>query len=291
MAVEPGAFRVERLGSVGATLPDVDLRAIDDVGFAAIRAALYAHGLLVLRDQAIGHAEQVAFARRFGALEGLGRETGGEHPEVIAISNLGPDGRVLPRSDAQMMSLAVNEQWHTDSSFREVPSTVSVFRAAVLPESGGDTWYASLRAGWLALSEAERAELVDLRAVHDYARSWQRLGATAPAVFRQAPVRHPLVRVHPETGEPSLYLSDHAYEIEGRTRDGGGEGDKGRALIERLLDICTQPEVVYRHQWRPGDVLVWDNRTMLHRAQGFDETHPRVMYHVRVAGEPLAATG
>jgi alpha-ketoglutarate-dependent 2,4-dichlorophenoxyacetate dioxygenase len=272
-------FVIEPLSPIGAELHALDLRELDDEMFPRLRAALLEHGVLVLRGQTLDDARHVALARRFGVLEALGRETGAQHPELIPISNRAPDGRVLPRSDAAMLGLAVNEQWHTDSSFRKVPSTVSVFRAEVVPAEGGDTCYASLRAGWLALSEREQAELEPLRLVHDYARSWDRLGASPPGGFQNPPVTHPLVRRHPETGERGLYLSDHAYAVE------GWPAAEGRALIERLLALCTRPDCVYRHRWRKGDVLIWDNRNMLHRAQGFDDAHLRVMFHVRVAGE------
>jgi alpha-ketoglutarate-dependent taurine dioxygenase len=263
---------------VGAEICGLDLRELDAASFGRLRAALLEHGVLILRGQRLDDTSQSAVARWFGEPEGLGREMGTEHPEVIAISNVAADGRVLPRSADAMMSLAVNEQWHTDSSFRELPSTVSVFRAEVVPEVGGDTEFASLRAGWLALSDEERAELEPLRLVHDYACSWRRLGADLPPSFHSPPVSHPLVRTHPETGERCLYLSDHAYAIE------GWPADEGRARIEQLIALCTSAERVYRHRWSVGDVAIWDNRCMLHRAEGFDEVHPRVMFHVRVAG-------
>lgn len=269
---------IEPLTPIGAEIHQLDLRALDDDTFPSLRAALLEYGVIVVRRQALDDAQHVALARRFGELESLGRDMGAEHPELIPISNRGTDGGVLPRSDPSMLSLAVNEQWHTDSSFREVPSTISVFRAETVPAEGGDTWYASLREGWLALSEREQAEFEPLRLVHDYARSWERLGARPPGSFTSPPVTHALVRRHPETGERGLYLSDHAYAVE------GWPAAEGRVLIERLLALCTRPDRVYRHRWRAGDVLFWDNRNMLHRAQGFDETQLRVMFHVRVAG-------
>jgi alpha-ketoglutarate-dependent taurine dioxygenase len=269
---------VSLLDPIGAEIRGLDLARIDDAGFALLHAALLEHGLLLLPDQHLDDAAHVAVARRFGELEALGREMGTAHPEVIAISNVGDDGRVLPATDARMTSLVVNEQWHTDSSFREVPSTVSVFRAEVVPAEGGATFWASLREGWLELDERERKELEPLRLVHDYARSWERLGVPMPAPFGGASVTHPLVRRHPETGERCLFLSDHAWTVE------GWPALRGRALIERLLARCTRPERVHRHRWRPGDVAIWDNRCMVHRTEGFDEIHPRVMYHVRVAG-------
>jgi len=271
----------EPIAPVGAELRGVDLSAIDAADFAALHAALLEHGLLIARGQSLGHAEHVAIARRFGPLEALGREMGTEHPEVIAITNVAEDGTVRAPADPEMSILSVNEHWHTDSSFREVPSSVSIFRADVVPPLGGDTFFVSLRRAWLALDREERASLASLRLEHDYGRSAKRLGSWMPASIEDAPVMHPLVRRHPETGEECLYLSAHALRVEGMSEE------DGRALIDRLLAHCTREEAVYRHVWAPGDVALWDNRCMLHRAEGFDERHPRRMYHVRVQGSAV----
>lgn len=272
---------IDPIEAVGAELRGVDLAELDALGFTALHAALLAHGLLIVRGQSLDHAQHVALARRFGPLETLGREMGTPHPEIIAITNLAEDGSLLPRSDPLMSLLSVNERWHTDSSFREIPSSVSVFRAERVPPNGGDTFYASLRRGWLELEPHERTEYESLRLVHDYGRSAKRLGSWMPDRIEEAPVVHPLVRRHPETGESCLYLSDHALRVEGMSEA------EGRALIERLLEHCAREEWVYRHVWSPGDVALWDNRCMLHRAQGFDEEHPRLMYHVRVEGSAV----
>jgi alpha-ketoglutarate-dependent taurine dioxygenase len=283
------ATQLRALEPIGVEVTGVDLCSPSNAEFDAIHAGLLAHGLLVFRGQQLGHEEQTALARRFGELEALGTQMGTAHPEVIAISNLGPEGpegRLLTRRDPLMMSLAVNEFWHTDSSFREIPSTVSVFRAEIVPETGGGTWFASLRRGWLELDEAQRERLRGLRAVHDYSRSWDKLDASPPGSFSDPPVVHDLVRVHPETGEESLYLSSHSYSIEGMAES------EGRQLLEELVEFCVREGRVYRHAWSPGDVLIWDNRCMIHRTEGFDETHPRLMYHVRVAGDdPRPAAG
>ena len=134
--VRPGRDAAGLADRLEAEVRGVDLCSPSDAEFDAIQAALLAHGLLVFRDQQLGHDEQTALARRFGELEALGTQMGTAHPEVIAISNVGPDGGVLTRRDPLMMSLSVNEFWHTDSSFREIPSTVSVFRAEIVPETG-----------------------------------------------------------------------------------------------------------------------------------------------------------
>ena len=282
------AERSQPLEPIGVELRGVDLGpGLDADAFARLKAALLEHGLVVVRDQRLAPDEQVALGRRFGAIEGQEYAMGSPHPDVILISNVDSQGRVVSRDHEMMKTIAINEQWHTDSTFRQVPASVSIFAAVVLPPEGGDTFYASMRRGWLDLPEPRREALRGLRAVHDYGEAYRRTGGAAlPAEISDGlpPITHPLVRRHPETGEESLFVSGHVYGVEGR------EPEEGRALVQELVAWCTRAERVYRHRWQPGDVLLWDNRCMLHRAQGFDGAHARVMHHVRVAGEgPVVA--
>jgi alpha-ketoglutarate-dependent taurine dioxygenase len=275
------------LDSIGAELRGLDLgRGLADEDFASLRLALLEHGVLVLRDQSLDDAQQIALGRRFGELEGQEFTGGAAQRDVLVVSNVLPDGRVAPAETGRMRSISINEVWHTDSSFRDVPAAVSIFRAVEVPPVGGDTLYASLRRGWLELDEARRAKLVGLRAIHDYGAAYDRAGGRLPDEARRlmTPVSHPMLRRHPETGETVLYVSGHASGVEGLAPD------EGRALIEELVAFCTRKGRVYRHLWQPGDLVIWDNRSMLHRAQGFDDRHRRVMHHVRVAGqEPVIA--
>ena len=275
------ALEVHPLDPIGAEIRGADLRRdVDPDVFDELEAALLAHGVLVLRDQFIDVEDQVVLGERFGPLESRAFDDHAPHPKVIVISNVGRDGDVLPRTSENMQMIAINETWHTDSSFRETPASVSLFSAQVVPEIGGDTFYASLRKGWLSLPEGKQAELHGLRAVHDYAEAYRRTGGEIPGMEVEdlTAVTHPIVRVHPETGECGLYLSSHTSGVEGM------DAEAGRALLDGLLAWCTRQPAVYRHRWAVDDVLLWDNRCMLHRAEGFDETHPRRMHHVRVAG-------
>ena len=281
------ALEVHPLDPIGAEIRGADLRRdVDPDVFDELEAALLAHGVLVLRDQFIDVEDQVVLGERFGPLESRSFDDHAPHPKVIVISNVGRDGHVLPRTSENMQMIAINETWHTDSSFRETPASVSLFSAQVVPEIGGDTFYASMRRGWLDLDEPGRAELYGLRALHDYTEAYRRIGSRADdlAKTQLPPMSHPIARVHPETGEPCLFVTGHAFRVEGLVEDAGS------ALLERLLSWCTRDEVVYRHKWRAGDFVLWDNRCMLHRAEGFDETNPRVMYHVRVgSSKPVVA--
>ena len=260
-------FATRPLVPFGVEIVDVDLRGEIAPGrFAALRRLVVEEGLVLARGQAMSAQEHCRLGERFGSLESLSLERDRRASGVLVVSNLGDDGRTLGPRDRRMRTLAANELWHTDSSFRDRPASFSLLSAVVVPDQGGDTLFASLRRGWDTLDPGLRAGLHGLRAVHDY------------TAMGFPPVAHPIVRVHPESRRVGLYLSEHARAVEGWPED------RGRALIDRLLSRCTRPSEVYRHSWRVGDLLLWDNRSMLHRAQGFEADHPRVMHHVRVAG-------
>jgi len=281
------SFEVIPLSPLGAELRGLDLGSgLSEPDFQALRAAILERGLVLLRDQSLGDEDQIALGRRFGPLEVLSRSPDGDVDHMIVISNVDADGRVFRDSDENMRSIAINEQWHTDSSFRETPATYSIFKAMVVPPEGGATEFVSLQSGWNALDAETQRELEGLRAVHDYREAFRRAGSKAAyeGMGSELEFAQPMIRRHPETGKRGLFVSGHAVRVEGM------EPAAGRALIEKLLSVCTDEAGVYRHQWKPADVMIWDNRSMLHRAQGFDERHPRVMHHVRVAGtEPVVS--
>ncbi len=282
-------FRTRPLDPIGVEVVGFDLRSpISDAAWAALRQGVIDTGLVVFRDQSIDAATQLALGRRFGTLENTSLDQGPLDESRILLSNLDEDGRVRAEDDDAMRLVAINESWHTDSSFRDVPASFSLFSAVTVPAAGGDTFYASLERGWQALPAAERAPLFGRYAVHDYDRAYRARGLEMEHVFGGAAptARHPVVHRHPESGRTGLFVSEHAFAV-----DGLGEAES-RQLVERLVGICTDPERVYRHRWRAGDLVIWDNRSMLHRAQGFDSRHPRVMRHVRVAGDgpAIAAT-
>lgn len=269
------------LGPLGVEVEGLDLRRpISDALWQALRALVMREGLVVFRDQPMSPEHQIELARRFGPLENTSLEDGPMDVSKIELSNVDATGRVLSDEDVRMQLVAVNEGWHTDGSFSEIPASFSLFAAVTVPPEGGDTLFASQQLGWEALAPAERAALFGLRGRHDYDRAYAMRQLDMRAVFEgPAPSSsHPLVRRHPETGRTGLFVSEHLYEIEGMPPEAA------RALVRRLLDVCTDPARIYRHRWSPGDLLIWDNRSMLHRAQGFDARHARVMRHVRVAG-------
>lgn len=267
---------------MGAEILDLELsEAIDDAVRDAILAALNRYKLLVFRSQDLSKDALLAFTRRFGELEPHVnrdfRSTGA--PEVHPVNNL--DENKQPSRGIKNIG---NYSWHTDKSYMARPSLATLLYAVELPPSGGDTEFADMQAAYDALPEARKRELQGLRLVHSWERSRQKSGskpATEDEKRDAPPVVHPLVRTHPATGRKGLYIGNHTSHVDGWSLT------VGEALIEELQTFATQEHFVYRHQWQPGDLVMWDNRCLLHRAlPNFAmERYARVLNRTVVRGD------
>ena len=255
----------------------VDLRAVHDQDtLEAIRAGMDRYGVLVFRNQPFEDDEQVAFAERFdGTLHArsstsvmvknrFGNEALGD------ISNVGADGEILPPDDRRRISSLANRLWHTDASFVDPPGRYSLLSARVLPPVSADTEFADMRGAYDALDAETSASLEGLQVHHSIAYSREVLGFEfAPAEKeRLKGAVHPLVRTMKD-GRRALYLASHASSII------GWQVPEGRLLLRDLSEHATQPRFVYRHVWRDGDLVIWDNRTTMHRARPFDDVKYR----------------
>jgi taurine dioxygenase len=259
-AVPPFVLRpVSKL--MGVELTGLDLsQPIDDAVRDALLDALTAHKVLVFRDQSLTKERQHAFTERFGEVEGhVVRDFAGEKvPLVHTVSNLDADGN--PTMTPYTFG---NYFWHTDKSYHDVPSLSTMLHAIEVPPEGGGTQFCNMELAYAELSDAMKARVADLRVVHSWEANRRNTGntpATAEENAERPPVSHPMVRTHPDTGAKSLYIGVHTSHVEGMD-----EGE-GRALLYQLLDFATQPHRVYTHQWRKGDLVMWDNRCLLHRA-------------------------
>lgn len=260
---------------------------VEDRLFVAFLAILHDHRFVLVRGLDLHPAAQVAFSKRLGPLEIHARvgNTLPAHPEIFCVGNVERDG--MKASFARGV-----EQWHADSSYRTVTSDASLFYGEVVPPEGGDTLFADATAAWDALDDATKAAIDGLRAVHELETLYEwgaRHNPHRPAFTDEQrrmwpPVSQPLVRIHPVTGRKSLYLCPAVIShIEGM------DAAEGRALIERLIAHTTQPRFVYSHKWRKGDLVIWDNRAVLHTASLFDhEKYQRLMYRTTVAGGGLS---
>lgn len=270
----------------------VDLaRPLDAGTVAAIHAALGRHAVLVFRDQPLEQAEQVAMARQFGPLD-PGLKKLQKQPErlrefeLIDISNLDAAGRPMDRDSRKVVGSIANRFWHSDSSFQSVVATYSMLSAVVLPSWGGETEFADLRAAWDALPAGLQREIEGLEAEHDALHSRGLLGDTHYTAEQRAvlpPVVWPLVRTHPGSGRRLLFCGIHAHRILGQSLA------EGRMLLQDLLEHATRPAFVYRHEWQVGDLVMWDNRSTLHRGRRYDLSEPRELR--RTTNVDLAAAG
>ena len=264
---------------IGAMVGGLDVsRPIDDATVDALWRAIDRHAVLVFRDQQITDEQLRAFAARFGELE-IGRSAarGGrrrlQFPEIGDISNLDEDNRLRARDDRRRLDSLGNRLWHTDASYMPVPVVLGMLFAVAVPPASpfgaGETEFADMRA---AYDDAQRAAVDPLIAEHDVFWSRAQIGFTEfPPGEREKypPSRQRLVRRHPGSGRKCLYLSAHASHIV------GWPVPEGRLLLRDLSDFATQPQFVYSHQWRVGDLVIWDNRDTMHRGRAHDEDQPR----------------
>lgn len=276
-------------GSFAARVTDVALGELSAAEWRAIEDAFHEHAALVFPEQHLTDEQHAAFCERFGRIEFLRDKT----TKAVRISNVRPDGSVMASDEKRFKSLRGNEGWHTDSSYMPLAAKASALAAEVVPTAGGETELADMRGAYDALDPATRERIADLSAYHSLYQSQAKAGfefKTGDGYGYHtagAPLR-PLVKVHPVTGRKSLFIGRHAFRIPGME-----DGD-AQALLDQLLDDACQPPRLYKHAWRPGDLMIWDNRCVLHRACPYDHTEPRVMRHVRVAGEAeseMATTG
>jgi alpha-ketoglutarate-dependent 2,4-dichlorophenoxyacetate dioxygenase len=274
---------------VGARVEGVELaEPLDETAFRRIFDAFQAHSVLVFHDQRLSDEQQMAFSERFGPLETTIRAIGREnrlHPKLADLSNVDPehDGGLLDWADRRMVYQSGNQLWHSDSSFKPVPAMASLLSGREVPPDGGETEYVSMRHAYATLPEETRRRLEGKVAVHSilYSRSTIARGLFDPDNEKEVPpVRQALVRANPVNGRKSIYIGSHAWYVEGMPRD------ESRRLLDDLLAHTTRPECVYQHRWRQWDLVMWDNRCVLHRGRPWDAArHRRVMRRTTVAGE------
>jgi alpha-ketoglutarate-dependent 2,4-dichlorophenoxyacetate dioxygenase len=278
----------------------VDLtRPLAAPDIAAIEAAIAEHAVLVFRDQRITDDQQLTFSRYFGDLEetrGTGISKPGEqrlHPAFADVSNLDKDNTVLARDNRRRLYSLGNMLWHSDSSFKSIPASYSLLSGRIVVEQGGQTQFADMRAAYDALDDATKTEIADLICEHSLIYSREVLGFSDLTEAERAsmrPVRQVLTRVHPISGRKSIYLASHIGTII------GWPIPEARAFIRDLTEHATQPRFVYSHQWRPFDLVMWDNRCTMHRVRRYDASQVRDMRRTTVAGsaptvaqQPMAA--
>jgi alpha-ketoglutarate-dependent 2,4-dichlorophenoxyacetate dioxygenase len=267
----------------GARISGVDLaRSLEPNTFNQIDDAINRYSLVLFENQQMNDAAHLEFTRRFGELEEehVSYYSKGEVTYIGRVGNIDDDGDKV--SSRQIKASTGNEMWHSDSSFREIPAMYSILAVYEVPAEAGETEFASARSAYQRLDQQTR-ELIDSKVgIHDYIYSRTKVGEDAVTRNQRTymhPVRQRLVRQNPVTGEKNIFVGSHVKQIEGMP------DTEARPLIERLIEEVTRKESVYRHRWQPGDMMIWDNRCILHRGCGYDaDRYRRRMHQTRVRG-------
>ncbi|MBV8912448.1 MAG: TauD/TfdA family dioxygenase [Acetobacteraceae bacterium] len=285
LQIEPAEpARPDFVGNVSG----IDLRQpLSRADVDAIERGMDRYAVLIFRDQPLDDETQLAFSRNFGTLEqATGDLAQGEQRrlsmEVNDISNVAKDGSLLARDDRRRLFGLGNMLWHSDSSFKAVPAKYSILSGRVVPPKGGNTEFADMRAAWETLDEETKALVEPLVCEHTQIHSRGILGFTdftEDERRRFAPVLQRLVRIHPVTGRKSLFLSSHAGAIV------GWPVPEARALLRDLTEHATQRDRVHAHVWQVNDLVMWDNRTTMHRARRYDPSDRRDLRRTTVACE------
>ena len=267
----------------GITLADV---AADDDAYRAVRAAFEEHSVIVFRGQEVTDEGQLAFSRRFGPLEVTKVGSDGAGTNLVLLSTIDRDGKVVPADHRQALRNKANQLWHTDSTFKRVPALASVLSGRIMPDHGGETEYVSTRLAWDRLGPAMQKRLENSFAWHDYAHSRGQIAvglATPEELAALPPQCWRLVWKNPANGRNALYIASHACGIEGM------EQTAAQKLLGELMDAATAPGLSYVHAWHRGDVVMWDNRATMHRGRPWPANEARFM--VRTTISATAADG
>jgi len=278
-------FEVRPLqGLVGAEIVGLDLsRPLNDEDFARVHRAHLDYHLVVFRDQHITPQQQIDFSSRFGVLQihVLKQFLLAGHPEILIVSNIVENGQPVGLGDA-------GKYWHSDLSYKELPSLGSMLYAQELPSEGGDTLFADMHRAWDTLPQHLQDAVEGKFAVHSYtarysegknAANW-RPTLTAEQLAQVVTVSHPVVRTHPENGRKALFVSEGFT-----THIVGLPEDESRDILNQLYEHSVRPENVYRHQWQPHDMVFWDNRSLIHLAAGTPEHLRRKLHRTTIQGD------
>ena len=283
---KPEMYSVKPLGAAfAAEIVGLDLAdPLSDKVFRALYQSFIDQKILVFRDQDFDDDAHSSFARHWGELQVhvLNQYHKSSNPEIIYLSSLDRDGK--PKGEHPDPGAAI---WHTDGSWAKERALATMLYGMVLPKTGGDTLFADMVSAYEGLSAAMKQKLEGLAAVHDLNYSRGQTTAKQQMTDEQKraapPVEHAVIRIHPDTGRKAIYLGQHASHIVGMPVD------EGRALIRAINEHATQPQYVYVHRWQPNDFVMWDNRSVMHKATDFDWINDvRTMRRTTTVGERVS---
>lgn len=265
----------------GVAVHDLDLRRLQATsGYSEIRAAFEEHSLLLFRGQSLDDEAHLALGALFGPIEDRSMGAEGPAPRMSNVSNRLESGSISPADSAHTLDLMANQLWHTDSTFLPVPALANILAARVLSSRGGETQLASTRVAWRELPDALRARVQSAVFRHRYAHSRAKISpelATAERYTRWTEQAWRAVWRNPVNGKEALYIASHVCAVEGL------DEPSGQALVDELMTFVTRPGRVYTHEWRPGDVLIWDERATVHRGLPWPYAEERTLASICVS--------
>jgi len=274
--------------TIGAKVQGIDLSILSDDNISEINNLWLKYLILLFPNQDISDEDHIKFGRKFGQLEkhpSLSHRSS-KNPEIYRVSNVSEEGKIIPSKNTSWQYLKQSWLWHTDSSFREIPSKGSILHGISTTRKGGSTYFANMYEAYNDLDENTKESINNLWVIHDHdyiinlsseLKSKQNKGSYE----HLPPVKHPLVQVHPVTRKKSLFLSPHTMvNIDGFNKI------EGRKLLDELIDHSVQSKYVYKHEWNDNDIIMWDNRCTMHSVEPFDNnTIKRIMHRVTLVGE------
>ena len=280
--------------NIGVSIEDIDLSNLDVVSFQKIQKLWLEHLVIVFPNQNISDEDHIKFGKRFGDLEvhpSLSHRSS-KNPEIYRVSNVDENGHIIPNKETSWQYLKQSWLWHTDSSFRKIPSNGSILHGISTTNEGGNTLFANMYKAYEDLDQSLKDKIKNLKVIHDHdhiiSLSKELSERKNKGHYDKLdPVIHPLVRRHPSTKKPSLFLSPHTM-VSIQNYD----NKKGRELLDLLTDHSIQPQYVYKHSWTNHDIVMWDNRCTMHSVEPFDNNNiKRIMHRVTLVGdlEPIMA--
>lgn len=268
---------------IGVEINDLDITKILDIGIInEISELLSEFSVVVIRDQNITNDQHIKFSEFFGNLEQTKVGTDGSGSKLIILRNFDEDGKIMPPTDRQRLNNLANKEWHSDSSFKKIPSKLSILSAKMIPSNGGDTEFLSMRAAYNSLPENLKLNIEDKVCWHDYSHGRLKIDPNLVTFEEKKalpPVKQKLVLNNKKYGK-SLYLGAHCSKIDGMTEN------ESQNLLKEIYEFVDNKSFVYSHVWKPYDLIMWDNRSVLHRATPIKgKIEKRLMVRTTIAGE------
>ena len=270
----------------GIEIKDIKINKINHKEITEILNLFEEYSLIVLKNQKITNEEQLQFAKSFGELEITKPGTIGSNSNLVILTNMDEGGKVVDHSHKQAKNDRANQQWHSDSSFKIHPAHASILNGRITPKIGGSTQFICMRNIYTNLDQSIQKQLDNLDAIHHFAHSRSKIDSSMVSQIeldKFPPVVHPMVKINPVNNKKAVYFGSHTKSIKNL------DGDESSKLLKYLNDFINNEDYIYSHKWDDFDLIIWDNRSMLHRGQPYDITEPR--YLVRATVSDTMSTG